>query len=454
MKLEKNKMGTKAIGPLLFSMSTPPIISMMVQSLYNIVDSIFVARIGEDALTAVSLAFPLQFLLLAVALGIGIGTNSYISRKLGEGQVEKANEAASHAFFLSIMSYFGFVILGIFCIKPFFHMFSDSPQIIAYGQDYIRIVVLFSIGLFLQIVIEKILQATGKMIIPMVLQIIGAVINVILDPILIFGLYGFPAMGVKGAAIATVIGQCSGMILAFLVMVFGKHEVKLKFRGLKIQSSIIKQIYVVGIPAMLMNALNAVVIMGLNSILAGFSNTAVAVYGIYFKLQTFVYMPVSGLIQGAMPIMGYNYGARNRERLLQVLKLSIFSTFIIMLAGTILFWLFPEQLLYLFQASPEMIAIGRHTLQIISLGYLPAVLGFIFATFFQAMGKGMYSLLIFLIRQLIVALPLAFFLAPRVGLNGVWFAFPAAEILGAMVACFLMYHVYQKDPIFRKEENV
>lgn len=451
METEKNKMGTKAIGPLLFSMSTPPIISMMVQSLYNIVDSMFVARIGEDALTAVSLGFPLQFLLLAAALGVGIGTNSYISRKLGEGQVEKANEAASHAVLLSIGTYLLFVVLGIFCIEPFLKLFSDSPQIIQYGKDYLNVIVFVSIGLFLHIAIEKVLQATGKMIIPMMLQIFGAIINVILDPILIFGLFGFPAMGVKGAAIATVIGQCSAMTLAFLVMVFGKHEVKLKFRGLKIQFSIIKQIYVVGIPAMMMNALNSLVIMGLNSILSGFSNTAVSVYGIYFKLQTFVYMPVSGLIQGAMPIMGYNYGARNKERLLRVLKLSILTTFVIMLAGTILFWVFPEQLLALFQASPEMVAIGRYTLRIISIGYLPAVLGFIFATFFQAMGKGVYSLLIFLIRQLIVALPLAFFLAPRLGLNGVWFAFPAAEILGAIVASILVYHVYRRDPIFQKE---
>ncbi len=448
-QMNQNKMETKPILPLLLSMAFPPMISMLVQSLYNIVDSMFVARISEEALTAVSLAFPIQNLILAFALGTGIGVNSYISRKLGEKQLEKANDAAAHAMVLAFFNYLLFVVLGFFLIKPFFHIFSESHEIISLGCEYTNIVVFFSFGALLHIAIEKILQATGNMIIPMLLQTIGAVINIILDPILIFGLFGFPAMGVKGAAIATVIGQITAMLLSILVIVFGKYAVKLHWNGFRFKWNLVKQIYSVGIPSMLMTALCSVLIMGLNSILAAFSNLAISVFGIYFKLQTFVYMPVSGLIQGAMPIMGYNYGAANKKRLLQTLRTSLAIAFGIMIGGTFLFQVFPHRLLSMFQASDAMLLLGIPALRIISAGFIPAAFGFLFATFFQAIGKGYGSFVIFLLRQLLIILPLSFLLAPKMGLTGVWISFPIAEIVSALLALGLFLNLRKKDSILQ-----
>lgn len=445
--MEENKMGVKSIPGLLVSMSLPPMVSMLIQSLYNIVDSMFVARYSKDALTAVSLAFPLQNFVLAVAVGTGVGVNSYISRKLGEGKQDEANSAVLHGILLALASALVFILLGALLIPPFFHMFTSDAAVYEYACTYTYIVVFLAVGQLVHIAIEKVFQATGKMIFPMILQAIGAIINIILDPILIFGYYGFPEMGVAGAALATVIGQLASMGLSLFVLLVFKHDVKIDLKKFKFSWAMVGDIYSVGVPTILMNSLGSVLVMGLNAILVGFSKAAVSVFGIYFKLQTFVYMPVSGLIQGTMPILGYNYGAKNRERLLQAFRLAMGITAVIMAAGTLLFAAFPEVLLMIFEADESMMEIGVETLRIISCGYIPATLGFIIATLFQAMGKGGFSLMIFLLRQFIITLPLAFLLAGPLGLTGVWISFPVAEVAAAVVSLCMYRQVKGRDPV-------
>lgn len=449
-----NKMGTKPIFPLLMSMAFPPMISMLIQAMYNIVDSMFVAWISEEALTAVSLAFPLQNFILAVAVGTGVGVNSYISRKLGEKNSQEANSAVTHGLILAGVSALVFVVLGLFLTKPFFNLFTNSPEVLKMGTEYGYIIILLSFGVFIHIAIEKILQATGKMIYPMILQAVGAVINIILDPILIFGLFGLPAMGVKGAAIATVIGQISAMGLSVIILVCQKHDVKIEIKHFKFKLRTVKEIYAVGIPSILMISLGSILVMGLNAILITFSNLAVSLFGIYFKLQTFIFMPVNGLIQGAMPIMGYNYGASNKKRLIGTLKASLIVSTVIMAFGNLLFVMFPEQLLLMFNASKEMLDLGSVTLRIISYSYIAAAVGFVFSTLFQAIGKGFYSLVISLLRQLVIILPLAYLLAKTIGLTGVWISFPIAEGISAVIAILLFIHVYKTEPIFKKDSSI
>lgn len=445
--MNQNKMGTRPIPGLLVSMSLPPMISMLIQSLYNIVDSMFVARYSEDAFTAVSLAFPLQNFILAVAVGTGVGLNSYIARKLGEGRREDANNAVVHGLLLSLVSGLLFVALGAAVIPPFFSLFTEESAVLDYAYSYSYIVVFFAFGQQVHIAVEKVFQATGKMLFPMVFQAVGAILNIILDPIMIFGLFGFPAMGVAGAAAATVIGQMVAMLLSLLALFCFKQEVKADFRRFHLDLRMVKDIYVVGLPSMLMNSLGSVLVMGLNAILVRFSNEAVSAFGLYFKLQTFVYMPVSGLIQGTMPIMGFNYGARQRERLMQAFRLALGITAAIMLLGNLLFLLWPDGLLYLFNAEGKLLELGRDALRIISCGFLPASLGFIIATLFQAMGRGASSLVIFLLRQFAITLPAAFLLAIPLGLTGVWLAFPLAECIAAAVSLVLYSVVRRRDPV-------
>ena len=409
---QRNKMAAKPVFPLLMSMAFPPMLSMLVQSMYNIVDSMFVARFSQDALTAVSLAFPLQNLVLAVAVGTGVGVNSYISRKLGAQDQDAANAAVTHGFLLSFAHAVFFVIFGLVAIRPFFRLFTDSAEIFSLACDYSYIVVLGAFAQLFHIMVEKLLQATGRMLAPMLLQAIGAIANIILDPILIFGLFGAPRMGVRGAAVA--------------------------------------QIYAVGVPTMLMNALGSVLVTLLNSILIRFSELAVSVFGVYFKLQTFVFMPVSGLTQGALPIMGYNYGAQNQKRLLATLRCAVLVAVGIMAAGNLLFALMPDRLLLLFDASPDMLGIGVPALRIISCSYVFAAIGLILSNLFQAVGKGAYSLTVFLMRQLIVVVPLAFLLSRTMGLNGIWVAFPIAEAAGAVAAALFFLIFRRKDAIFHQ----
>lgn len=444
---EENKMAVRPVFPLLMSMAIPPMISMLIQSLYNIVDSMFVAKIGEDALTAVSLAFPVQTLIVACSVGIGVGVNSYISRSLGREDQEGADSAVAHGLLMAAFVAVLFIIAGQFLLEPFFRLFSDDPAILADAITYTNICLTFCAGSFIHICIEKVFQSTGSMIFPMLLQALGAITNIILDPIMIFGLFGFPAMGVKGAAVATVIGQHTAMLASLLVFLLGKFAVRLDLRNFHFSWKMIRDIASIAIPNSCMNALGSVLVMGLNSILIGFSNTAVSLFGIYYKLQTFVFMPASGLTQGAMPIMGFSYGAGNGKRLQHTLSISLRVCFVIMAVGCVLFMAAPEWLLGLFDASEEMLAIGIPALRIISVSFLPAAIGFILPTMFQAMGQGGYSLIVFLLRQLVITLPAAAILSGPFGLTGIWVSFILAESIAAGVALLFYNKLRKADPV-------
>lgn len=448
---KENKMGTKPIFPLLMTMALPAMLSMFIQSMYNVVDSMFVAQISNEALTAVSLAFPIQNLILAVAVGTGIGINSLISRRLGEKNSDKANSAVTHGLILAGITSLLFIVFGVFLTKPFFGLFTNSESILSLGCDYTYIVTIMSFGTIIHIAIEKILQGTGMMVYPMIFQAVGAIINIILDPIFIFGWFGVPALGVKGAAIATIIGQISAMTLAVVTLIFMKNEVKIKTKGFKFDMKVVKDIYAVGFPSTLMYALGSVLVMGLNVMLIKFSEAAVALFGVYFKLQSFVFMPVNGLIQGAMPIMGYNYGAKNKKRLIGTLKASLLVSIIIMGVGSLIFMIFPEQLLRLFNASDEMLSIGKVALRVISISYISAAIAFMFSTLFQAINKGLYSLWISVLRQIAIILPLAFVLSKTSGLVGIWITFPIAETISAIIGIVLFRKVYKTNPVFTEE---
>ena len=444
---EENKMAVRPVFPLLMSMAIPPMISMLIQSLYNIVDSMFVAKIGEDALTAVSLAFPVQTLIVACSVGIGVGVNSYISRSLGREDQEGADSAVAHGLLMAAFVAVLFIIVGQFLLEPFFRLFSDDPAILADAITYTNICLTFCAGSFIHICIEKVFQSTGSMIFPMLLQALGAITNIILDPIMIFGLFGFPAMGVKGAAVATVIGQHTAMLASLLVFLLGKFAVRLDFRNFHFSWKMIRDIASIAIPNSCMNALGSVLVVGLNTILIGFSNTAVSLFGIYYKLQTFVFMPASGLTQGAMPIMGFSYGAGNGKRLQHILSISLRVCFVIMAVGCVLFMAAPEWLLGLFDASEEMLAIGVPALRIISVSFLPATIGFILPTMFQSMGQGGYSLIVFLLRQLVITLPAAAILSGPFGLTGIWVSFILAESIAAGAALLFYNKLRKKDPV-------
>lgn len=444
---EENKMAVRPVFPLLMSMAIPPMISMLIQSLYNIVDSMFVAKIGEDALTAVSLAFPVQTLIVACSVGIGVGVNSYISRSLGREDQEGADSAVAHGLLMAAFVAVLFIIAGQFLLEPFFRLFSDDPAILADAITYTNICLTFCAGSFIHICIEKVFQSTGSMIFPMLLQALGAITNIILDPIMIFGLFGFPAMGVKGAAVATVIGQHTAMLASLLVFLLGKFAVRLDLRNFHFSWKMIRDIASIAIPNSCMNALGSVLVMGLNSILIGFSNTAVSLFGIYYKLQTFVFMPASGLTQGAMPIMGFSYGAGNGKRLQHILSISLRVCFVIMAVGCVLFMAAPEWLLGLFDASEEMLAIGVPALRIISVSFLPATIGFILPAMFQSMGQGGYSLIVFLLRQLVITLPAAAILSGPFGLTGIWASFILAESIAAGAALLFYNKLRKTDPV-------
>ena len=439
-----DKLGTMPIGKLLASMSIPAIFSMLVQSLYNIVDSIFVSQIGEDALTAVSLAFPMQMLIIAFALGVGVGVNSLIARKLGQGDGAAASKTASTGLVLAIINAIIFMLIGIFFSKLFMGMFSDDQAVVDMGTSYLSIVLIFSFGIFIEATCSRTLQATGNMIIPMTSQLIGAITNIILDPIMIFGLLGFPAMGIKGAALATVIGQILAMIFVLIMFKVKKHDVHMQFKGFKLEKAYVIDIYKVGLPAIVINAIGSVTTTFLNAILISFSSTAVAILGIYFKLQSFVFMPVFGLTQGAMPIMGYNYGANNRKRFIQAFRLTLITSFSIMLLGTLIFWLFPVQLLSVFNGSPELISMGIYVLRVISICFIPAAFGIVISTMFQAIGHGFKSLMMTLLRQLFIIMPSAWLFAQFIGLDAVWFAYPLAEIISCLIFVPIGFRVIKK----------
>ena len=443
---KENRMGVMPVGKLLFSMSTPMVISFLVQSLYNIVDSIFVARYSPDALAAVSLAYPIQILMIAVSVGTGVGVNALLSRLLGEGKKERAKATADNAVLLAIISSIAFAIFGAIGTKAFFDAQTNSETIRTLGYSYLSIVTIFSFGLILEVTYERILQSTGKTIYNMITQGIGAIINIILDPILIFGLLGAPKMGVAGAAIATVAGQIIAMILSFIFNMkynedvdisFGKHIFKPDF-------IIIKDIYKVGIPSIAMQSMSTLMMLGLNKILVRYSDMAVNVLGIYYKLQSFVFMPIFGLNNGMTPIVAYNYGARNKDRIMKALKYSFLSSVVIMVIGTAIFWLFPKELMILFSPNEEMMKLGIPALRICSLCFILAAFDVIAIASFQSLGNGMYALYASFLRQLVLILPLAYVLSKMFGLEAVWYSIPLAELGCAFFVIYLMKKIYDK----------
>lgn len=440
--LSSEKMGTMPIGKLLASMSLPAMLSMFVQSMYNVVDSFFVAKLGNDAFTAISIAFPMQMLVLSFAIGVGIGTNSLIARKLGEGKVDEATITARTGLFLAIVNAAIFVVIGLTFSKPFISMFSKNPDVISMGTAYLTIVTCVSAGMFIEILCSKTLQATGNMLIPMISQLIGALTNIILDPIMIFGLFGFPRLGISGAAIATVIGQLTAMTYVITMFKVKSHDIHLTLRGLKVKKSNIIDIYKVGAPTIVMNAIGSLTTTGLNAILMTFQESAISILGIYFKLQSFVFMPVFGLTQGAMPIMGYNFGANKKKRFYHTFYLSLSVALIIMIIGISIFQIFPESLLSLFNQNSEM---GIFALRAISICFIPAAFGIIVTTMFQAVGHGLKSLVMSLLRQLVLILPGAFILGRIFDLKGVWFCYPFAEIVCVLIFTPIGFRVIKNE---------
>ena len=440
----KNKMGTMPVGKLLLSMSLPMVISMLVQALYNIVDSIFVAQIGEAALTAVSLAFPLQNLMIAVSVGTCVGVNALLSRSLGEQNQTAANLTAENGIFLAFLSYLAFCLFGLTGSRIYFSTQTDNGAIIEYGVQYLSICTVFSFGLFLEMMNERILQSTGRTIYSMITQGCGAIINIILDPILIFGLFGAPKMGIQGAAAATVIGQIAAMVLAFVFNATKNPDVQMRLREFRPKAHIIRTIYQVGVPSIIMQSIASAMTFGMNKILIQFSETAVSVFGVYFKLQSFIFMPVFGINNGMIPILAYNYGARQKKRLVDTIRLSVAAAMVIMLVGLCIFQLFPKELLLLFDASEQMLSIGIPALRIISLSFLFAGFCIVVGSVFQALGNGVYSLIVSVARQLVCILPLAWIFSKTLGLAAVWLSIPLAELISLALSVLLLKRIYRK----------
>ncbi|MGN1014225.1 MAG: MATE family efflux transporter [Butyricicoccus sp.] len=445
MGQSENKMGVMPVNQLLLTMALPMIISMLVQAMYNIVDSIFVSRICEDALTGVSLAFPMQNLMIAIASGTGVGMNALLSRSLGARNQEDANEAARHGLFLALCSYAAFVLFGLFGVRMFMLSQTNIESIVEYGTTYLTIICLLSFGMFFQMTMERILQGTGRTFYTMITQSLGAIINIILDPILIFGLFGMPKMGIAGAATATVFGQIVAGGLAVYFNIRKNPDISITIKGFRPRARIIKMIYSVGLPSILMMSISSIMTYGMNRILIVFTSTATAVFGVYFKLQSFVFMPVFGLNNGMVPIVAYNYGAQKPERITKTIKLAMMYAVTIMVIGFILFQTQPALLLQMFAASDEMIEIGTTALRTISISFLLAGICIIGSSSMQALGHGIFSLLISFARQLLVLLPAAYLLAQSGVLGLVWWSFPIAEV--ASVSCTLLFLtiVYRRD---------
>ncbi|MDE7218016.1 MAG: MATE family efflux transporter [Oscillospiraceae bacterium] len=441
IKPQENKMGVLPINRLLVSMSVPIMLSMLVQALYNIVDSIFVSRISENALNAVSLAFPVQNLMIAVATGTGVGINALLSKSLGEKRFERANLTAANGVFLGVCSAAVFAVLGALFSRTFFLVQTDVAEIVDGGTAYIQICTICSLGIFVSISVERLLQATGRTIYSMIMQMVGAVTNMIFDPIFIFVF----DMGVAGAAWATVLGQVIGAALGIWFNARRNPEITLSFKGFRPNGFIIRRIYSVGVPSIIMASIGSVMTFGLNKILIGLATTATAVLGVYFKLQSFVFMPVFGLNNGMVPIVAYNFGARKPERMLKTVKLGICYATGIMVLGVAVFQLFPGVLLGMFEASELMLEIGVPALKIISLHFVLAGFGIVSSSFFQALGHGVLSLIISLVRQLIVLLPAAWLLSLSGQVELVWWAFPIAEVFSVTLSVIFLFYVHRRE---------
>ena len=450
---ERSKMlGSMKMTSLVPKVSVPIMISMLVQALYNVVDSMFVAKYDPDALTAVSLAYPIQVLMIAVSTGLGVGINSLISRRLGEKRVEDARDAAKNGFFLLLLGYLLFLIFGLFFDGLFFRMSTKDETLRALGETYTGIVTIFSFGLFFSIGFERLVQATGNTMLSMIMQLVGAITNIILDPIMIFGYCGCPEMGIAGAAIATVVGQMFSMVLGFILNQTKNPELKLSFRRFRPKGETMKNILTVGFPSIIVQSISSVMSMLFNLILMPFGNAAVSVLGVYFKLQSFVFMPVFGLSNGLVAIVGYNYGARLKKRVYESVKVALVYAIVIMAAGMALFMAIPNVLMGLFDktADGSIGAIGAPALRIISTHFILAAIGITLSTVFQAIGKGFYSLIMSLCRQLIVLIPVAWLLS-RAGLETTWWAFPIAEVV-SLTICLLLYRKVDREILSRLDE--
>ena len=438
---KENKMGVVPVNKLLITMSLPMMASMLVQALYNVVDSIFVSRINENALTAVSLAFPIQTLMIAVAGGTCVGINAVLSKALGEKNQDVVNKTAGNGITLMAAGYVIFLLVGLFGAKAFYLSQTDDAQIVQYGCEYLSVVCCMSFGIYAQFVFERLLQSTGKTLYIMFTQGTGAIINIILDPILIFGLFGMPQLGVRGAAVATVIGQIVAGVMAFVINRAKNDEVQLEPAALRPDPAIVKQIYRVGVPSMVMQAIGSAMTYGMNKILISFTPTATAVFGVYFKLQSFIFMPVFGMNNGLVPILAYNYGAGKRDRFIKALKCGIAYAMVLMLIGLTIFQTIPDALLRLFDASDDMLNIGVAALRTISYSYLLAGFCIICGTSFQALGRAGYSMIVSIARQLIVLLPAAYLLSLSGNVNYVWWAFPIAELMSLVMTIFFLMRI-------------
>ena len=441
--IQENKMGVMPVNKLLVSMSVPMMVSMLISALYNIVDSIFVSRICEDALTAVSMAFPLQCLMMGLGIGTGVGVNALLSRALGARKLNDVNKVAMNGVFLAAVCYVVFLFVGLFAVRPFFASQTDNPEILEYGIQYMTIVCTCSFGLYFQFIFERLLISTGRTVLSMITQSTGAIINIIFDPICIFGLFGVPQMGVAGAAVATVAGQIVAALLALLFNFKKNEEVTLSFKGFKPDLYVIKEIYKIGLPSIVMQAVGSVMNYISNKILIGFTSTAVAVFGVYYKMQSFIFMPIFGLNNGLVPIVSYNFGAANRKRVMKSWKTALVYAVLIMVVGTLLFELIPQYMFMLFDASDSMLSIGIKAFRIIGIHFPVAGYCIITGTMFQALGKSMYTLITSVMRQVVVLIPAAYLLSLLGNVDYVWWAFPIAEIMSAAATTFFFIKLYR-----------
>lgn len=440
---KENKMGYISIPKLVTTMSLPMMASMLVQALYNVVDSMFVSRVGEEALTAVSLAFPAQNLMIGVATGTAVGVNALLSKSLGEKNYKRANAIASNGVLLAIFGFLIFLVFGLFGTEMFFKAQTDNPVIIAQGVEYLQVCCCFSFGIFLQIIFERLMQSTGRTFYTMITQGIGAIANIILDPIFIFGYFGVPAMGAKGAAVATVLGQMIAAIIAIILNQKKNHDILLTLKGFRPDKKIIGRIYSIGVPSIIMVAVGSIMTFSINKIVIAFTETAAAVFGVYFKLQSFIFMPVFGLNNGVIPIIAFNYGAKNKKRVVKAIKTSLCFACTFMIIGFSMMQLIPDVLLSIFNASEEMTQIGVVALRIISISYLAAGFSVVIISVFQAFGKGLFSMFVSIARQLVVLVPAAYLLAKTGELDNVWWSFPIAEIMSVAVAGIFFVHLYK-----------
>ena len=448
--IKENKMGVMSEGKLLANMALPMIISMLVQALYNVVDSIYVSRISESAVTALSLAFPVQNLQIGFAVGIGVGINSLLSKSLGEGNQEAANRTAGNGMILMFIVTAAFMLFGIFGVRPYYEIQSTVRETVEGGIAYSRIYCLFVLGSFMQIYSERLLQSTGRTVLTMVTQATGAIVNIILDPIFIFGWFGLPALGMAGAAIATVIGQWTGALLGLYFNEKHNPDVQFGRRYAKLDGQIVKGILTVGVPSVIMNGIGSVMTFGMNQILQGFTETATSVFGIYFKLQSFFFMPLFGLNGATISIVAFNYGARKPERIMKTLKLACVAGLTLMVSGLLVFQLVPDLLLDMFNPTEEFLVLGRSCLRTISWSFPIAAVCIVLSACFQALGNGIYATITSICRQLVVLLPVAYLLSLSGNVNLIWLSYPIAEVASGTATLFFFLRIYRQKikPLF------